>query len=62
MKILLRYFRLRAGMTQKELAEASGISQAVVSRIENGKDYPSIDTLEKLCKVLYIKAADILRD
>ena len=40
--------RKNAGMTQKQLAEAVGIDQAVVSRIESGKLEPHLELLEKL--------------
>ena len=40
--------RLREGITQQQLSERSGISQANISRIETGKMHPSIDVLKKL--------------
>lgn len=45
---LIRYSRLRAGMTQKELAERAGISQPALARIESGRIVPRIDTLQRL--------------
>ena len=44
--------RISAGMTQKELAEKSGIRQSNISRIENGTCSPTIATLEALAKGL----------
>jgi len=38
------------GMTQRELAERTGIDQAQISRIEQGRATPTIDTLEALAK------------
>lgn len=35
-------------ITQKELASKSGLTQANVSKIENGSSHPTIDTLIKL--------------
>lgn len=40
--------RLEANMTQKELAEKTGIRQSNISRIENGTSSPTIDTLAHL--------------
>jgi DNA-binding XRE family transcriptional regulator len=40
--------RLAAGMTQRELAEASGIDQAEISRIERGQGNPTAQTLHAL--------------
>jgi len=40
--------RIDAGLTQKELAEKSGIRQSNISRIENGMCSPTIATLQAL--------------
>jgi ribosome-binding protein aMBF1 (putative translation factor) len=40
--------RLAAGMTQRELARASGIDQAEISRIERGQANPTVQTLQAL--------------
>lgn len=40
--------RLESNMTQKELAEKTGIQQSNISRIENGTSSPTIDTLSRL--------------
>ena len=37
-------------MTQKELAEKTGITQADISRIENGTRNPSLDMIKRLAK------------
>lgn len=42
--------RRAAGLTQSQLAEACGIQQAVISRIERGKANPTIETMEILAK------------
>jgi len=44
--------RSSKGMTQKELSERTGIRQSNISRIENGIESPTIDTLQKLAKGL----------
>lgn len=40
--------RLSCNMTQKELAEKTGIRQSNISRIENGSASPTIDTLARI--------------
>ena len=40
--------RLACNMTQKELAEKTGIRQSNNSRIENGSASPTIDTLARI--------------
>jgi ribosome-binding protein aMBF1 (putative translation factor) len=40
--------RLAAGLTQQQLATASGIAQSDISRIERGQSNPTAATLEAL--------------
>ncbi len=40
--------RLDAHLTQKELAQKSGIRQSNISRIENGNSSPTVSTLQAL--------------
>lgn len=40
--------RLAAGLTQKQLASASGIAQSDISRIERGQANPTTETLNAL--------------
>ena len=40
--------RLACNMTQKELAEKTGIRQSNISRIDNGSASPTIDTLARI--------------
>ncbi len=44
--------RKERGMTQKELAEVTGISQADISRLERGTGNPSIKTLQRVAQAL----------
>ena len=47
---LVRYCRLRAGLTQTELAKRANISQPALARIESGRISPRIDTIETLLR------------
>ncbi len=40
--------RKASGLTQKDLAERSGIAQADISKIETGNANPSLKTLQRL--------------
>lgn len=40
--------RLASNMTQKELAQKTGIRQSNISRIESGASSPTIDTLARI--------------
>ena len=42
--------RSEADMTQEQVAEAMGTTQAVVARLESGKGLPSTRTLERFAK------------
>ena len=40
------------GMTQKELAKASNLTQSVIARLESKKAVPQLDTLIKVASAL----------
>ena len=42
--------RQRAGLTQADLAQRVGTTQSAISRLENGRVRPSIETIERLAK------------
>jgi len=44
--------RLKAKLSQEQVAEKAGLSQAVVSQLESGARNPSVQTLEKLADAL----------
>lgn len=44
----LRRSRIRAGLTQRELAERAGTSQATLSAYESGRKQPIVATLDRL--------------
>lgn len=44
--------RKRMKMTQKALSEQSGVSLSFISDIENGRTFPSIPTMLKICEAL----------
>ena len=46
--------RLAAGLTQRQLAERMGTSQAAIARLESGTRLPTIETLYRLAQILGI--------
>lgn len=44
--------RIESGLTQKQLSEKTGISQADISRIERGTANPSVKTLQRIAEAL----------
>jgi|SRR5215207_11145751 len=48
--VLIREARLRAGLSQQQLAEVSGKDRTVIARWEQGIVAPSIDTLVDLVR------------
>ena len=47
--------RKRNGITQKELSQRTGITQADISKLENGNANPSVRTLKKLASGLNMR-------
>ena len=50
--VLISGNRAELGMTQKELSNISGINQADISRIEDGKGNPTLKKVDKLFKAM----------
>ena len=47
--------RGEAGMTQEQVAQAMGTTQAVVARLESGRTMPSTRTLERFAKATHTR-------
>lgn len=60
--MVLRGARFREGLSQKELAKRSGVSQDNISRIENGKRIVGEKVAKKLAKPLKINYLLLLED
>jgi transcriptional regulator with XRE-family HTH domain len=45
---LIRDARIRSRLSQDELARRAGTSQAAISRIESGREEPTLDRLEQI--------------
>lgn len=60
MKTPLRKAREQAGLTIAELATAAGVDRGNLSRIERGRTNASLESAERLAKVLGISELEIL--
>ncbi|MDG1707992.1 MAG: helix-turn-helix domain-containing protein [Emcibacteraceae bacterium] len=58
----LREMRESRNFNAKELAEAAGVSAAMISRIENGQVSPSISTLNALSDALDVPVVSFFRE
>lgn len=58
----VRSLRQRQGMRIRELAEHSGVSRAMLSKIENGLAAPSLSTLKSLAEVFSLPVSALFRD
>ncbi len=57
---ILRTLRKTQAYTIADIAENSGISTAVISRIERNQAMPELETLARLAKVFSMSATDLL--
>ena len=56
----IKKLRKARGMTQAELARASGILRPNLSRMEVGRHRPTLETLERIAAALRLRVVDIL--
>src|SRR3954470_21377181 len=57
---ILRSLRKTQGYTIADVAENSGISTAVISRIERNQAMPELETLARMARVFGMSATDLL--
>ncbi len=60
MRLRLREWRERRGLSVRQLADQAGVGFATVHRIEMERMSPTIAMLEKLAKALRINVGDFL--
>jgi len=52
--------RNELGMTQEDLAEKVGVSRVYIGYVEQGRNTPSLEILEKIAKALKIKLSELV--
>lgn len=56
----IKEWRAKRKLSQRDLADLSGVSREYIARIELGQHDPTVSTLEKLAKALKVKAGRLL--
>jgi len=56
----IRKARLKAGMTQEEIAARAGVTREYVSLLELGKRVPTVPVFVRLCRAMDISAPNFL--
>ena len=56
----IKEWRAKRGLSQRDLAEASGVSREYIARLELGQHDPTVSTLEKLAEALKVKVGRLL--
>jgi transcriptional regulator with XRE-family HTH domain len=57
----IKRFRKDAGLTQKSLAEKTGLSFSMISKLESGEQTnPSLETIRKIANVLSITPGELV--
>lgn len=57
----LRKAREAAGLSQEKLGFKANVHRTYVSMLEREKASPTVDTLIRICKVLRVRASDLIR-
>lgn len=55
---ILKQARIKAQLSQCQLTEKIGLSEKHISNIEQGLNFPALDTFFKLCEVLNLSLDD----
>lgn len=58
-KMTLKAARVNAGLTQKDAANALGVSEQTLSNHERGISEPRVSMIEKICKLYGVKQEEI---
>lgn len=56
----IKKYRSDIGMTQEDLAEKVGVSRVYIGYVEQGRNSPSLEILEKIAKSLKVKISDLI--
>lgn len=56
----IKKYRGDLEMTQEDLAEKVGVSRVYIGYVEQGRNTPSLEILEKIAKSLKVRLSDII--
>ena len=51
--------RIEKGLSQRELANLSGVSRNTITRVENGDVAPNMETCRKICNALNVSIGEV---
>ena len=57
---LVKDARIRAGLTQEQLSARTRVTQSAISRVETGREQPTLATLRRLTRALDVSAAEVV--
>jgi transcriptional regulator with XRE-family HTH domain len=57
----LSRIRKDRGLSQEELAFRADLHRTYISQLERGLKSPSLDTIERIAKVLQLRASELIR-
>lgn len=55
-------YREKQGLTQEQLGRAVGTTRGSINRIEKGKQWPQLETIEKIASHLLVDQKDLFKD
>jgi len=58
----VRTRRKEAGFSQEKLAEKAGLSTVFISRVERGKESPSVDSVVKIARALGVRVHELVSE
>ena len=58
----VRAERKKAGVSQEKLAEKASLSTVFISRVERGKESPTVDSLVKIARALGVHVRDLVNE
>jgi transcriptional regulator with XRE-family HTH domain len=56
----MRRHRVKAGLTQRQVAKRSGLHKAEISRLENGLRNPRLDTIVRVARGIGVAPSKLL--
>ena len=59
-QMTLRAARVNAGYDQKKAAEMLGITNKTLSSWENGRSYPTVNMVQKICELYHVDYDNII--
>ena len=62
LRALLRKLRLDAGLTQEQMADALGVGQSYVSKLERGENFVDVLLYARWCQVCGVEPGKALDD